>query len=103
MIEKTYEDGIRAGLEMAVIIANRTTRGKTAADAIMIEITTRQMYDDLAAKKAAFDEFWKSDKSAPEQPEFYRPWPNQAENRFYRTKGKSTLLERLKKALIFKC
>ncbi len=94
MLDKTYEDGIRAGLEMAVIIANKTGRGKITASAIMKEITTRQIVDDLAAKETAFYEFWKGDKWTPEQQEIFRIRINPEE--------KPNFLERLKKALVFK-
>lgn len=49
-MDETYEDGIMDGLKRAVEIASRTSRGKTASNAIMKEITTRQLVEDLTPK-----------------------------------------------------
>lgn len=62
-MDETYEDGIMDGLKRAVAIAERTSRGKTAADAIMREIVTRQLAEDVARKQAAEESIRKFKKN----------------------------------------
>lgn len=54
-----YRKGYRDGLLRAMEIAENTGRGEIAANAILCEITRRQLIDDMKRKRCRFRSlFW---------------------------------------------
>lgn len=101
MTGKTYEDGITDGLKRAVEIAGQTGKGKIVSNAIMKEITTRQMIEDLTpkagiiARQQAGEEAIRKYQNNLERSFSYQAGLfDMANNRIYRTKKKPSFWAR---------